>query len=111
MVIENLLKKIYKCIQKFTGESNTNNYEKNNNSGEQYEQDFSNNEKLNINNSNPYNQNKNYNQNDSQLRKIVDDKDLKIEELKNIIDVKLKLNFINIIFLIIDIGDEIKKFC
>ena len=88
MVIENLLKKVYRHLQKYSGDNS--NVNRNNNSGDNENLDLSNNDRLNINKSNPYSNEgrDNYiNANDSQLRKIIDDKDLKIEELRNIIDV------------------------
>ena len=87
MIIENLLKKVYRNLQKYTGETKN---EKN----EESQLNLSDNEKLNINKSDPYSKDGQQlysNVNDSQLRKVIEDKDLKIEELRNIIDVSIKL--------------------
>lgn len=82
--VENLLKKVYKAIQKYTGD-------KSNLSGENYNENASGHETS----AGPNNYNKpshysgNSNTNESPYRKIIEEKDLKIEELKNIIDVRI----------------------
>ena len=91
MIIENLLKKVYKFLQKYNGENTTVN-NRNNISGDGENLDISNNEKLNINKSNPYSDEGGMNYNnagDGQLRRVIEEKDHKIEELRNIIDVIL----------------------
>ena len=91
MIIENLLKKVYKFLQKYNGENTTVN-NRNNISGDGDNLDISNNEKLNINKSNPYSNEGGMNYNnagDGKSRRVIEEKDVKIEELRNIIDVIL----------------------
>jgi hypothetical protein len=83
MIIENLLRKVYRNLQKYTGEIKKEN--------EESELNISGNEKLNINKSDPYSKDNQFsygNASDSQLKRVVEEKDIKIDELRNIIDVR-----------------------
>jgi hypothetical protein len=88
-VIEKLLIRVYQKVQIYSGGDEFSNVVKENLSGE-IVKDKSVNEKLNINNSNPFSDNVqlNYvNASEFQLKRLLEEKDLKIEELKNIIEV------------------------
>jgi hypothetical protein len=89
-VIENLLKKVYKNIQKYSANDETSeNINKNNQSAENFKYD-NNNENLNIDKTNPSFKDKNLNYgdiSDPRIKNMLDEKDMRIEELKNIIDV------------------------
>ncbi len=92
-VIEKLLIRVYHKVQIYSGGDEFSNIVKENVSGENLK-DKSVNDKLNINNSNPFSDNVqlNYvNASELQLRRLLEEKDLKIEELKNIIEVILNL--------------------
>jgi hypothetical protein len=97
MSVENLLKKTYKHIQKFGSKENFN---QNNLSNNQSNQSYDN-KNLNLSDNDNYTKiNKshtginsmamdgsNYNMNEFQFKKIIEQKDSQIEELRNIIDV------------------------
>jgi hypothetical protein len=103
-VIEKLLIKVYQKVQIYSGGDEFSNLVKDNLSGEIIK-DKSVNEKLNINNSNPFSDNVqlNYvNASESQLKRLLEEKDLKIEELKNIIEV--------VLIYLLDFGNETSKF-
>ncbi len=88
-MIEKLLIRVYQKVQIYSGGDEFSNVVKENLSGE-IVKDKSVNEKLNINNSNPFSDNVqlNYvNASEFQLKRLLEEKDLKIEELKNIIEV------------------------
>ena len=100
--IESVLLRVYKKIQNFSGVEELNNGK--NNLSSELVKEKENNDRLNINNSNPYSDNVkiNYvNSTDSQLKRLLEEKDMKIEELKNIIEVY---------FYNIDFGNETAKF-
>jgi hypothetical protein len=88
--IENLLKRVYKLVQKYNP-----NTSKDNISGDNSNLNLSGNENLNINRSIPKNEeghigniSGNYNNaNEQQLRKIIEEKDNSIQELKYIVEV------------------------
>jgi hypothetical protein len=104
-VIENLLNKVYKYIQKYTANEENSENNKNNHSADNFNYENNYIEKLSVNKSNPLINEKNFNfdnMNDPRVRKILDEKDMRIEELKNIIDVYYYLIYK-------DFGDEIKK--
>jgi hypothetical protein len=95
LAIENLLKKVYRNIQRY----NPNVNKENNLSGDQSNLNISNNENLNINRTNHEEKqmimNINYNNaNDQQLRKIIEEKDNNIQELKYIIEVMINSLFL-----------------
>ena len=84
------MKKVYKNIQKYSANDETSeNINKNNQSAENFKYD-NNNENLNIDKTNPSFKDKNLNYgdiSDPRIKNMLDEKDMRIEELKNIIDV------------------------
>jgi len=97
MTIENLLRKVYRQLQNYTGETaEFSNINQTNLSGNRSNSDLNTNERLNINKSNPYNDGISHlytGASENQLRKLLEEKDLKIDELRNIIEVILNNYF------------------